>query len=115
MDGYESRAIAQLYLWLYDRSALRSGRTALLRGRPGKVSHQRPSCDSRLVRVLTFEKGWSLLTHHDQQILLLIHRDGMLHSEVAELFGLNRRTVSYRISVAHESLVAAVDAVDALV
>ena len=106
-------AIMRLKQWAFDRAQLRHGRTARMEFSGYRERRQREA-DSRQVRVLDFERALSHLDPMHQQILLLTYRDGVRHTQAANLLGISERLVYYLLPAARRRLADTLDRLDLL-
>ena len=92
---------------------MRNGRTTDYQ-REGWRQRDARSADARIVRVVDFERCLSRLPQAAQVMLVLAHRDGHSHHQLALMSGTSPRFIQYQLSAARESLAAALDEADML-
>jgi len=111
----QTMARTRIRQWNQERTALRAGRAKdyTPRGRAPRVPS---TCryDAALTRCLDFEREFGKLHEEDQQILLLIVREGQPQRVVAEALHMSTRCLSYKLPTALDRLANLLDRVNLL-
>ena len=109
----EVLAVCRLRQWTRDRAALRHGAVSQAKTH-GWTDRRTRAHDARLVRVLDFERALARLTPQAQALLLLMYRDGFGQRRTADTTGVSLRALAYKLPLARQALVAALDSLDLL-
>ena len=92
MSITEVKVIAAIRRWCHNRQRLSTPRNQGHKWR-GHVASAERHHDARLVQVIDFELAFALLAAQDQVLLLLAHRDGIGECELADMIGVDWRTI----------------------
>lgn len=87
----ETLTIVRMRQWMYDRAALRAGRTVNLL-REGFTPRDQRHADARSVRVLDFERAFGLLPPRARALLVLRFVERTERKSLAEMFDTCERT-----------------------
>ena len=109
----ESLAVARLRQWAAERRASMAGKTTNYQ-RIGWQTRNTRSFDSKLVRVLDFERALASLDAEEQVVLVLTYRDRERADAVALALGCSIRKISYLLPAARRKLADVLDRLDLL-
>jgi hypothetical protein len=96
MNPDEVLAVFRLRQWAYDRVHMKSGHLTDYR-REGWHEHRARESDTRIVRVLDFERALSRLRQEYQSMLILTYRDHLDQHTVAIAAGTSLRALAYKL------------------
>jgi len=113
MTTDEVLAITRLRQWSVDRLALRASRTTDYQ-RAGWQTRDNRTFDSRLVRVIDFERALAQLTQAEQMLLVLVYRERQKHQDVSKALHCSARKVAYDLPPARRRLASILDRMDIL-
>jgi len=113
MTPDEVLAITRLRQWSVDRLALRASRTTDY-SRSGWIARNCRTFDSRLVRVLDFERALGTLTEEEQAALVLVYRERQPFAEASKILHCSVRKLSYMLPAARKRLAGILDRMDIL-
>ena len=113
MQPNEVLAVIRLRQWSHDRMRLRAGGTTNYQ-RQGWRERRSTEADSRIVRVIDFERALSMLPAIEQAILLLVYRDRSTYHDTARALRCCERKTSYLLPTARKHLADTLDRLDLL-
>jgi DNA-directed RNA polymerase specialized sigma24 family protein len=108
MQPAQILALIRLHQWAHDRAQLSAGHTSDYR-RIGYRQRRQREADSRLVRVLDFERALAMLPAAEQAALLLVFREQASRRSVAFTIGCCERTAVTLVHAALAHLAATLD------
>ena len=109
----EILALCRLRQWAADRAHMKTGHVSDYR-RQGWRERRSRECDSRIVRVVDFERALDSLTPDARALLVLTYRDGFDQRTIAEATHISPRAQTYKLAAARLALAAALDSLDLL-
>ncbi len=113
MQPSQVLAVIRLRQWSYDRARLSAGEVTNYR-RQGYRQRRQREADSRIVRVLDFERALATLPAAEQAALLLVFRERHARHGVAVILGCCDRTASTLVHGAHTHLALTLDRLNLL-
>jgi DNA-directed RNA polymerase specialized sigma24 family protein len=113
MPTKEVLAVVRLNQWSYDRSRLKAGVVTDYQ-RHGWRERRSTEADSRIVRVIDFERALSMLPPIEQAILLLVYRDRSTYHDTARALRCCERKTAYLLPTARKHLADTLDRLDLL-
>jgi len=113
MNPAQVLAVIRIREWACDRQSLSAGRTTDYR-RVGYRERRQREADSRIVRVLDFERALATLAPVEQAALMLAFRDSHSRHGVAVTLGCCTRTASTLTASALSHLAATLGRLDLL-
>lgn len=105
MNADEMLTVLRIKQWRRDRTAAHQGHLTRYR-RTGWIERRARDVDTRIVRIIDFERALATLTPHQQTLLIAAYGEGLGHREVARIEGTPDRTFEYQLKGARATLAA---------
>jgi DNA-directed RNA polymerase specialized sigma24 family protein len=111
LQPLEVLAIIAFRQWLWDRSAIRNGRTTSYK-RTGYRERRQRDADATIVRAMDFERALGMLPPDQQAALLLTYHTGATRPDIARALSCSDRTAHTLLDTARAKLAQVLERLD---